>query len=133
MKFLAWLFSVIFAFNMGAGLSKESPEDSELKQKVRDHVDAIVDETAGLVDDVIEEVRSTEEVQKAEAFAEDVREIVNNTLDDIHEKFGSEEEEENAEETVEETEETGEVKETEEAKTEEAEETQAGEKETEKE
>ncbi len=90
--FLKGLFTFIFAFALGANFAQERPTDSELKQKVQDHMDVIVDESAAMVDDVVEEIRKDERVQEAEQFVEDVNEIVNNTVDDIHEHFGKEEE-----------------------------------------
>ena len=88
MKFLSWLFSVIFAFNLGAAAKQEPREGaSELQKKVQEHLDVIVDEAAAMVDDVVEEVRKDERVQSAEEFVGDVKEIVNNTVEDIHEHF----------------------------------------------
>ena len=70
-------------------------------------MDVIVDETAAMVDDVVEEVRKDQRVQNAEAFVEDVKEIVDNTRDDIEAHFGTAESaEENAAEETEETKET---------------------------
>ncbi|MBQ9306840.1 MAG: hypothetical protein IJ229_02845 [Clostridia bacterium] len=104
-NFLTWLLSVILAFNLGAGVASReaTTEDNELKQKVQDHLDVIVDEAAGLVDDVLDDVRQNEKVQEAEAFVEDVKDIMRNTLDDIDAHFGTEDEEaETAEEAAEE-------------------------------
>ncbi|MBQ8161883.1 MAG: hypothetical protein IJ083_14220 [Clostridia bacterium] len=94
LKFLGWLCSVVFAFSLGTsvGTPSETRVDSELKQKVRDHMDVIVDETAAMVDDVVDEIRQNEHVQNAEAFVEDVQEIIENTADDIRAHFGTEEE-----------------------------------------
>ena len=89
-RVLGWLFSMIFAFSLGAGISHREPTDSELQQKVQDHMDVIVDESAAIVDDITEEIRKNEDVQKAEQFADDVREIVDNTVNDIHEHFDEE-------------------------------------------
>ena len=88
MRFLAWLFSMIFAFNLGAGVNSDKPADSELEQKIRDHMDVIVDESAAMMDDIADEFRNNEHVKEAEAFAEDVREIVDNTKQDIEDHFG---------------------------------------------
>lgn len=96
LRFLGWLFSVIFAFSLGTGYHAEKPEASELQQKVQGHVDTIVDETAAIVDDIMDEARKDERVQNAEAFADDVKEIVDNTVKDIHDHFGPEETEEDA-------------------------------------
>lgn len=108
LKVLTWLFTVIFAFNMGAGVHREPGENaSELQKKVQEHMDVIVDETAAMVDDVVEEVRKDQRVQNAEAFVDDVKEIVDNTRDDIEAHFGTAESaEENAAEETEETKET---------------------------
>ncbi len=112
-NFLAWLFSLIFAFNLGAGIRRDAPADSELQQKVQDHMDVIVDEAAALVDDVADEVRKNEKVQEAEEFVGDVKEIINNTVDDIHEHFDEKTDEaaEGAAEEVPETETEGEKEE----------------------
>ena len=91
MKLISWLLSIIVAFSLGAGVRTDREPNSELQQKVQDHMDVIVDEAAAIVDDVTEELRQNEHVQEAEAFAEDVKEIVNNTMDDIKDHFGTEE------------------------------------------
>ena len=91
MKLISWLLSIVVAFSLGAGVRTDREPNSELQQKVQDHMDVIVDEAAAIVDDVTEELRQNEHVQEAEAFAEDVKEIVNNTMDDIKEHFGTEE------------------------------------------
>ncbi|MBO7710137.1 MAG: hypothetical protein J6S83_06690 [Lachnospiraceae bacterium] len=85
-----WLLSLVLAFFAGAsiGSGSERAADSELQQKVQDHMDVIVDETAGIIDDVTEEVRNNEHVQEAEQFVEDVKEIARNTADDIDAHFG---------------------------------------------
>ena len=91
MKLISWLLSIVVAFSLGAGVRTDREPNSELQQKVQDHMDVIVDEAAAIVDDVTEELRQNEHVQEAEAFAEDVKEIVNNTMDDIKDHFGTEE------------------------------------------
>ena len=101
LKVFAWLFSVIFAFNLGAGVKSDKPADSELEQKIRDHMDVIVDETAAMVDDVTDELRKNEKVQKAEEFVGDVKEIIDNTKNDIDAHFGTTETTETTEEAVE--------------------------------
>ena len=50
------------------------------------------------MDDVHDELRQNEYVQDAEDFAADVEEILDNTRDDIHAHFGSDEDEEDEEE-----------------------------------
>ena len=69
---LKGLFTFIFAFALGVSAGRAKPADSELEQKVQEHMDVIVDESAAMVDDVVEEVRKNEQVQNAEEFAEDV-------------------------------------------------------------
>ena len=107
----------LFAFSLGAGMAGDTKQvDPELQQKVQGHLDVIVDESAALVDDVLDEARKDERVQEAEEFVNDVREIAQNTADDIEAHFGEEEstEEEpeeaevqaDAKEAVEEAEET---------------------------
>ena len=91
-SFLKGIFTFILAFTLGVSVGRDRPADSELQQKVQDHMDVIVDESAGIVDDVVEEVRKNEHVQEAEQFLEDVEEIAGNTADDIHAHFGREEE-----------------------------------------
>ena len=93
--FVGWLLSIVLAFSIGVnvGNQTEAPSDSELQQKVQDHMDVIVDESAAIVDDVTEEIRKNEHVQKAEEFADDVKEIAQNTKNDIEDHFGSKEEE----------------------------------------
>ena len=92
-RFIGWLLSVTAAFFIGTSMAGDPSEktDSELQQKVQAHMDVIVDESAGIVDDVMEEARKDERVQKAEEFVNDVREIAQNTADDIEEHFGAEE------------------------------------------
>ena len=95
------LLALIFAFALGTSFASEKPAtDSELKQKVQQHMDVIADESAAIVDDVLDEARKDERVQKAEEFAADVNEIVDNTVQDIHDHFDSEEETEDLSEAV---------------------------------
>ena len=90
--FLKQLFTFIFAFALGASVAQDKPAvDSELEQKVQQHMDVIVDESAAIVDDVMDEARKNENVQKAEEFVSDVNEIVDNTRQDIRDHFGPEE------------------------------------------
>ena len=105
-SFLKGLFTFLFAFSLGAsfGGQEKTTADSELQQKVQDHMDVIVDESAAIVDDVMEEARKNEHVKEAEDFVNDVTEIVNNTKEDIHAHFGSEEESESEVESEVETE-----------------------------
>ena len=103
MKFLAWLISVIFAFSLGAeSNTAPSQSDEELKNRVQQHIDTIVDESAAIVDDVTDAIRSDEYVQETEQFIQDVQDIAEQTASDlsavvestktrIEEKFGTEE------------------------------------------
>ena len=86
LKVFAWLFSVIFAFNLGAGVNSDQPADSELEQKIRDHMDVL---------------RKNEKVKEAEDFVNDVQEIIDNTKKDIDAHFGTQETTEEAVETEE--------------------------------
>ncbi|MBQ9210702.1 MAG: hypothetical protein IJ153_03295 [Clostridia bacterium] len=120
MKFLAWILSLIFAFNLGAGTTTESQKsDEELRNRVQEHIDTIVDEGAAIVDEITDEIRNDERVQEAEQFIQDVQDVAEETLKDLNkvyedakdrveEKFGAEEvETEEAPETVEEEEKPG--------------------------
>ena len=92
-RVLSGIFTFIFAFNLGAAYNQpEEKTDSELQQKVQEHMDVIVDESAAIVDDVIDEIRQNEHVQEAEQFKDDVNEIIEDTVNDIHEHFGDEQE-----------------------------------------
>ena len=97
-KFVLWLCSVVFAFSLGAQSADPAPSDSELQQKIRDHMDVIVDEAAGIADDIAAEFRDDERVKQASEFADSVKEIVDNTLEDIDDHFGSSPEAEEEEE-----------------------------------
>ena len=101
-KFISWLLSLALAFGAGAAVTTYQPAD-ELKQKVSDHMDVIVDEAAGIVDDVSEaaqkrrdelesELENNESYRKAKQFKEDVEEIIDHTKEDIDAHFGTEEE-----------------------------------------
>ena len=92
-KLILWLCSVVFAFSLGARAADPKVSDSELQQRIRDHMDVIVDEAAGMADDIAEEIRNDERVQQASEFVDDVREIVQNTKDDIQDHFGTPSEE----------------------------------------
>ena len=87
-KFVLWLCTVVFAFSLGAQSADPKPADSELEQKIRDHMDVIVDEAAGIVDDIAEEVRNDERMQEASEFVDGVKEIVEHTQEDIEDHFG---------------------------------------------
>ena len=110
LKFIGWLLSVMFAFSLGAGTADpDRVPETELERKVRDHMDVIVDESAAMVDDVVDEFRQNEYVQDAEAFADDVNEIIDNTREDIKTHFGKDEEEAVEEGELSEAEETDEA------------------------
>ena len=110
----AWLLSLILSFGAGAAAGRSYEPDTELEQKVQDHMDVIVDEAAGIVDDVTEsakkhketvesELKESDEYKKAEEFVEDVKEIADNTKADIEAHFGGETEAETEAETENET------------------------------
>ena len=103
-KFVLWLCSVVFAFSLGAQSTNPKATDSELEKKVRDHIDVIVDEAAGIADDIATEIQKDERVQQATEFADDVKEIIRNTQEDIQDHFRPKTEEgaEDAEDTAEE-------------------------------
>ena len=104
MNFLSWLLSIILAFTLGAQSGTKTTEtDDELRNKVQEHLDVIVDESAAIVDEVTESIRKDEKVQEAEQFVKDVQEVAQETIDDlnqvaedtkerIEEKFGPEDE-----------------------------------------
>ena len=101
-KFVLWLCSVVFAFSLGAQSTNPKATDSELEKKVRDHIDVIVDEAAGIADDISAEIRKDERVQQATEFVDDVKDIIRNTQEDIQEHFGSDTEEGAADDTADE-------------------------------
>lgn len=108
MKFIEWLLTFLFAFSLGSGAGNiDRVSDSELAQKVQSHMDVIVDESAAIVDDVVDEIRKDERVQDIEAFVEDVDEIIDHTREDIEDHFGKADEE--AEEEKDEAEEAQEA------------------------
>lgn len=88
MKFLAWLLSLLFAFNLGSqSASTPTVTDEELRNKVQEHMDVIVDEGAALVDDVTDSIRNDDRVKDAEKFAQDVEEVTKETLDDLNQVY----------------------------------------------
>ncbi len=98
--FFAWILSLILSFGAGATVGREYEPDTELEQKVQNHMDVIVDEAAGIVDDVSEsarkrretfesEMKESDEYKKAEQFVNDVKEIADNTKADIDAHFGT--------------------------------------------
>ena len=102
MKIFAWLLAMFLSFSAGVRAGRDQSTDSELEKKVQDHMDVIVDEAAGIVDDVSEaaqdyretvesEIKDSEEYKKAEKFVNDVQEIADNTKADIDAHFGTDE------------------------------------------
>ena len=105
--FWAWLLSLILSFGAGATVGRNYEPDTELEQKVQGHMDVIVDEAAGIVDDVSEaardrretlesELKDSETYKKAEEIVNDVQEIADNTAADIDAHFGTGESESEA-------------------------------------
>lgn len=86
MKFLAWLLSLVFAFNLGAGSKTDSGRetDAELRNRVQEHIDTIVDESAAIVDEVTESIRQDERVKEVEKKVQDVKEVVTDTAQDVN-------------------------------------------------
>jgi len=117
MNFISWLLSIILAFTLGAQSGTKTTEtDDELRNKVQEHLDVIVDESAAIVDEVTESIRKDEKVQDAEQFVKDVQEVAQETLDDLNQV--AEDAKERIEDrfgTAEETSETGEITEAEDA------------------
>ena len=107
-SFFAWVLTMFLSFGAGVSAGRDYQKDTELEQKVQAHMDVIVDEAAGIVDDVAEaakdrketaesELKESDGYKKAEEFASDVQEIADNTKADIEDHFGSEETETEAE------------------------------------
>jgi cytochrome c556 len=97
-----WFLSMLLSFGAGTKVGREYEPDTELEQKVQAHMDVIVDEAAGIVDDVTEaakekreaaesEWKASDEYKQAEQFVNDVEEIVDNTAADIDAHFGTDE------------------------------------------
>jgi len=86
MKFLAWLLSLVFAFNLGAGSKTDSARetDAELRNRVQEHIDTIVDESAAIVDEVTESIRQDERVKEVEKKVQDVKDVVTDTAQDVN-------------------------------------------------
>ena len=102
MSAFVWLLSIILAFSLGVGVRSDSGSatDEELKDRVQEHIDVIVDESAAIVDEVTEELRKDERVQEAEQFVQNVKDVATETADEfqqlvehtqerIEEKFGT--------------------------------------------
>ena len=114
-ELLGWLLALLLGFSAGVSASRDPQRDTELEQKVQAHMDVIVDEAAGIVDDVSaaaeerretfeSELKDTDAYKKTEEFVNDVQEIAENTKLDIEEHFSDETEEETEAETEAETE-----------------------------
>ena len=102
LKALAWLLAMVLGFGAGASVGRNAERDEELEKKVQAHVDVIVDESAGIVDDVAESARKRREeaeselkdsdcYKKAKEFVDDMDEIVENTKSDVEAHFGDDE------------------------------------------
>lgn len=103
MKLITWLVTLVLAFTLGSDYGRNQPAretDGELRDRVQQHLDVIVDESAAIVDDVTEAVRQNEHVQNAETFlqdakdvaeetAEEVQTVIDHTKERIDEKFGT--------------------------------------------
>ena len=98
--FWAWLLSLLLSFGAGAAGGMKYERDTELEQKVQGHMDVIVDEAAGIVDDVSEaardrretlesELKDSETYKKAEEIVNDVQEIADNADADMDAHFGT--------------------------------------------
>lgn len=103
-----WFLAMLLSFSAGVSAGRDYQKDTELEQKVQAHMDVIVDEAAGIVDDVTaaaksrretveSELRESDEYKKAEEFVNDVQEIADNTKADIDAHFGTGETETEAE------------------------------------
>ena len=113
-SFFAWVLTMLLSFGAGVSAGRDYQKDTELEQKVQAHMDVIVDEAAGIVDDVSaaaeerretfeSELKDTDAYKKTEEFVNDVQEIAENTKLDIEEHFSDETEEETEAETEAET------------------------------
>lgn len=102
MKILTWILAMFLGFSAGVSAGRDHQADTELEQKIQAHMDVIVDEAAGIVDDVSDaarerretvesELKDSESYKKAEEFVNDVQEIADNTKKDIDDHFGSDE------------------------------------------
>lgn len=102
MKILAWILSLLVAFGLGASrnTAPESETDAELRNRVQQHLDTIVDEGAAILDDVNQSIQKDPRVQEAEKFVGDAKEVAEETLQDldkvyndtkdrVEEKFGA--------------------------------------------
>ena len=97
----AWFLSILVVFGIGVNTGRDLETEEvnpELKQKVTEHIDAIVDEMAGLADDLAaeadkkaEEFKQSDFAQSIEKFCNNVKEVVENTVADIEERFGKKE------------------------------------------
>ncbi len=113
-ELLGWLLALLLGFSAGVSADRDPHRDTELEQKVQAHMDVIVDEAAGIVDDVSaaaeerketleSELKESDAYKKTEEFVNDVQEIAENTKLDIEEHFSDETEEETEAETEAET------------------------------
>ena len=97
----AWFLSLLMVFGIGVSAGREGePEEfsPELKQKITAHMDVIVDEMAGMADDISEEVskridefRDSDFVKSLEEYIDNMQKILEDLKKDIEERFGLEE------------------------------------------
>ena len=97
----AWFLSLLMVFGIGVSAGREGePEEisPELKQKITAHMDVIVDELAGMADDISEEVskrvdefRDSDFVKSLEEYVDNIQKILEDLKKDIEERFDIEE------------------------------------------
>ncbi len=83
MRLLAWILCLLIALTSGS--VKKADTDGELRSKVQEHLDTIVDEGAAILDDVIETIREDERVQGTEEFVQDMIDITGETVEKMDE------------------------------------------------
>ena len=77
----AWFLSILVVFGIGVNTGRDLDQEEvnpELKQKVTEHIDAIVDEMAGLADDLAAEADKKAEEFKQSDFAQFIEKFCNN-------------------------------------------------------
>ena len=90
MRIWAWILGILIALNVGGAQPKET--DDELRSKIQSHIDVIVDESAAIIDDVAESIRSNERLQDADQKLADAAEVAQDTaaeLEQVLESAGS--------------------------------------------
>ena len=83
MRLLAWILCLLIALSSGS--IKKEDTDGELRSKVQEHLDSIVDEGAAILDDVIEAIREDERVQETKEFVQDMIDITGETVEKMDE------------------------------------------------